>query len=176
MGLFPNKKEAFQCIYIAKFLICANLMNNNLKLQDNNLQGHHIFYDTQIFEAFENSILPISENYHTKEFHPDNLNGSHKSTPNIAKGFLYKKMFDLKYKKIKQKNFNYKVQANLIDILIYYFVENKTISEIQRILNNNKSKFKLSYNTISKLIEYFKQYNLVLISENIDILKGLAKK
>ena len=176
MGLFPNKKEAFQCIYTAKFLICANLMNNNLKLQDNNLQGHHIFYDTQIFEAFENSILPISENYHTKEFHPDNLNGSHKSTPNIAKGFLYKKMFDLKYKKIKQKNFNYKVQANLIDILIYYFVENKTISEIQRILNNNKSKFKLSYNTISKLVEYFKQYNLVLTSENIDVLRSLAKK
>ena len=176
MGLFPNKNEPFQCIYTAKFLTCTNLMNNNLKLQDKNVQGHHIFYDTQIFEVFENSILPINETCHTKEFHPDNLNGSQKSKLNIAKGFLYKSLFDLKYKKAKQKNFNYKVQTNLIDILFYFFVENKSISEIQKILKNSKPKYKLSYNTISKLIEYFKQYKLVLTPENIDILRCLTKK
>ena len=82
-------------------------------------------------------------------------------------------MLKQKYFKVKPKKYNPDIQENLYDILEYYFVQKKSISDIQRLIQQNKPEHKLVYNTINKIVEHFKQYTIVLTKENIETMKNL---
>ena len=172
MGLFNKKSDIYQTIYTQRFLPYVYLINNNPKLTVD-IESHHIFYDTSIEECSSSSLLPVRADKHTQEFHPENIFGSATSNYNIAKGLMYSQMLKQKYFKVKQKKYNPDIQENLYDILEYYFVQKKSISDIQRFIQQNKPEHKLVYNTINKIVEHFKQYTIVLTKENIETMKNL---
>lgn len=172
MGLFNKKSDIYQTIYTQRFLPMVYLINNSPKLSPR-VEGHHIFYDTSTEECSKHSILPIREDIHTKEFHPENIQSSANSQDNILKGVLYSEMLRFKYFKTKQRKFNPDIHENIYDILEYHFVQNKSVSDIQRLIQQNQPKHKLAYNTINKLIKHFKQYTAILTKENLEVMKNL---
>lgn len=173
MGLYNNRGDVSQTIYTQRFLPMVYFINNNPTLTTH-IQGHHIFYDTRIEHSSKYTILPIREDKHTQEFHPENIKGSAKTQYNIAKGLLYSQMLSLKYFKVKPKKYNHKIHSNIFDILDYYFVQNMSTSDIERKIKTTNPNNKLVYNTIHNIVEYFKQYSVVLTPENIQHIKNMG--
>jgi hypothetical protein len=58
---------------------------------------------------------------------------------------------------------------------MYYFVEHKSISEVQRMLKTKNPKRALAYNTIKKIVTHFTQYTPVLTPQNIDYIRDIEK-
>lgn len=175
MGLFSHRKKYIeQHIYISRLLPAIKFINNDLIMKPN-FEGHHVFFDTQSERISEYSMLLINKKQHSKEFHPNNTRGTNGNTVNKAKGILYNNMLKLKYFLVKEKKFNADIRFNIPDILMYYFVEHKSISEVQRAIKSNNPKRALSYNTITKIISHFTQYTPVLTPQNIDYIRDIEK-
>ena len=83
-------------------------------------------------------------------------------------------MLSLKYFKVKPKKYNHKIHSNIFDILDYYFVQNMSTSDIERKIKTTNPNNKLVYNTIHNIVEYFKQYSVVLTPENIQHIKNMG--
>ncbi len=177
MGAFLNKNEftGNSCqFYTQRFLPMIYFINNGINYTGN-YQGHHIFYNTSVEEVTRNSILILNPKKHTKEFHPQNIFGSAHSTYNEAKGLLYSELLNIECFITKPHQYNNKIYYNIFNILQSYFIENKTVSQIVRDIENNNPKYKLTYNTVKKIIGHFIQYKAVLTPENINYISNMTK-